>query len=56
MNECYIQYEESTRWLLPKNCEILYLDYSNNLLRNVISNLSLSLSSAISLKEVTLSF
>jgi hypothetical protein len=46
LNECYIQYDQPTRWPLPKSCEILYLDYGNNLLKNVVSNLSLSLSSA----------
>lgn len=56
MNECYIQYEKPTRWPLPKNCEILYMDYGNNLLRNVVSNLSLTLASSVALKEVTLSF
>jgi hypothetical protein len=46
MNESYIQYEKPTRWLLPKGLEILYLDYGNNLLRNVVGNLSLSLGGA----------
>lgn len=50
MNESYIQYEKATRWALPKGIEILYLDYSNNLLRNVVGNLSLSLGSTECLK------
>ena len=56
MNQCYIQYEKPTRWPLPKSCQILYLDYGNNLLRNVVSNLSLSLASAQSVKELAISF
>ena len=32
------------------------MDYGNNLLRNVVSNLSLTLASSVALKEVTLSF
>jgi len=56
MNECYIQYDGPTRWPLPKNCEILYLDYGNNLLKNVVNNLSLSLANCDTLKEIIISF
>jgi hypothetical protein len=56
MNESYIQCEKPIRWPLPKNCEILYLDYSNNLLKNIINNLSISLASTTCLKELFLSF
>lgn len=56
MNESYIQCEKPSRWPLPKNCEILYLDYSNNLLKNIINNLSIALASSTGLKELFISF
>ncbi len=56
MNECYIQCEKPTRWPIPRSCEILHLDYGNNLLRSFVSNLSISLASSDSLKELFLSF
>ena len=50
-----MQYDKATRWPLPKTCEVLYLDLGSNLLRNVVGNLSLSLTSSENLREIHLS-
>lgn len=43
MNDNFIKYEKETRWLLPKNCEVMYLEYVNNFMEKVLSNLSISI-------------
>ena len=43
MNGNFIKYDQEARWLLPKDLEILYLEYKHNFLGKVISNLSISL-------------
>jgi hypothetical protein len=37
-------------WILPKSCEVLYLDYGHNLLNSIINNLSLTIGASQNLK------